>query len=248
MKKLIPIMFLMAIIGSIGALDTESYGFIDHLLSLPSPQPPEIYEDGVLFTASSSYRKVGIAFSHEGFSRIYWFQKLLTAEDPGGEPPARGNQQTPSYRDSGILFYVFTIPEELTEVEYRLVIDGLWTFDPLNPRSRTDPASGQLRSFIPFPKINRPFSPIDNPPGCLNFSYTAPPGETVTVAGNFNGWDPFMYELREKSPGVYSLILPLPPGVYQYAFFHRGQRVPDPHNTNRVYTREGHIASEAAVR
>lgn len=241
-------MFLMAIIGSIGALDTESYAFIDHLLTLNSPKPPEIYEDGVLFTAPSSHRRIGIAFSHEGFSQVHWFRKLLVAEDPA-ETPAPGKKTPPiSYRDSGISFYVFTIPKELTELEYRLVIDGLWTFDPLNPLTRTDPASGQIRSLITFPKINRPFSTTDNPPGCLNFTYTAPPGETITVGGNFNSWDPFMYELTENSPGVYSLILPLPPGVYQYVFFHRGERIPDPHNTNRVYTRDGHIASEAVVR
>ncbi|MFP3089504.1 isoamylase [Treponema sp. TIM-1] len=248
MKKLIPVMFLMAIIGSIGALDTESYAFLDHLLSLNSPKAPEIYEDGVLFTAPSSHRRVGIAFSHEGFSRVHWFQKLMVTEEPG-ETPAPGKKDPPlSYRDSGISFYVFTIPEELTELEYRLVIDGLWTFDPLNPQTRTDPVSGQIRSVIAFPKIARPFSTTDNPPGCLNFNFTAPPGETVTVAGNFNSWDPFMYELPEKAPGVYSLILPLPPGIYQYVFFHRGQRILDPHNTRRVYTREGHVASEAVVR
>ncbi|MDR0589872.1 MAG: isoamylase [Spirochaetaceae bacterium] len=247
MKKLIPVMFLMAIIGSIGALDTESYAFIDHLLTLNSPGAPEIYEDGVLFTAPSSHRRVGIAFSHEGFSLIHWFQKLLIAEGPGETPAPGKKPPPPSYRDSGILFYVLSIPEGLGELEYRLVIDGLWTFDPLNPLSRIDPASGQLRSFISLPKITRSVSTINNPPGCLNFNVTAPPGETVTVAGTFNNWDPFMYELPEKAPGVYSLLLPLPPGVYQYVFFHRGQRMLDPHNTNRVYTREGHVVSEAAV-
>jgi hypothetical protein len=238
----------MAIIGSIGALDTESYQFIDHLLNLNSPGRPEIYEDGVLFTAPSSHRRVGIAFSHEGFARIYWFQKLSVIDEPKEAPVPGKKQPSVLYRDSGISFYVFTIPEELTELEYRMVIDGLWTYDPLNPLRRIDSASGQIRSFIPLPKITRPFSPVDNPQGSLNFTYAAPPGETITVAGNFNGWDPFMYELPEKSPGVYSLILPLPPGVYQYVFFHRGQRIPDPHNANRVYTREGHIASEAVVR
>jgi hypothetical protein len=241
-------MFLMAIIGTIGALDTESYLFIDHLLNLSGPGKPEIYEDGVLFTASSSHRRVGIAFTHEGFSRVYWFQKLLVPDDPGEAPVQGKKQPSPSYHDSGISFYVFIIPEELTEVEYRLVIDGLWTYDPLNPQRRLDPVSGQIRSFVSIPKITRPASPVDNPPGCLNFTYAAPPGETVTVGGSFNGWDPFMYELPEISPGVYSLILPLPPGIYQYVFFHRGQRIPDPRNANRLYTREGHIASEAVVR
>ncbi|MDR0688864.1 MAG: isoamylase [Spirochaetaceae bacterium] len=248
MKKYMGLLFLMAIIGNIGALDTESYQFIDHLLTLNGPGRPEIYEDGVLFTAPSSHRRVGIAFSHEGFSRVYWFQKLLVTDEPEEAPPGGKKQPAAVYRDSGILFYVFAIPEGLTDVEYRLVIDGLWTYDPLNPLSRIDPASGQIRSFIPLPPLNRPFPPVDTPPGCLTFTYTAPPGETITVGGDFNGWDPFMYELPEKSPGVYSLVLPVPPGVYQYVFFHRGERIPDPRNANRVYTREGHIASEAVVR
>jgi hypothetical protein len=240
-------MFLMAIIGTIGALNTESYQFVDHLLSLGGPGKPEIYEDGVLFTSPSSHRRVGIAFAHEGFSRVYWFQKLLVPDDPG-EAVQGKKQPAPSYHDSGILFYACTIPGELIELEYRLVIDGLWTYDPLNPLSRTDPASGQLRSLVAVPKINRPPAPIDVSPGTLTFTYLAPPGETVTVAGNFNGWDPFMYELPEISPGRYSLVLPLPPGVYQYVFFHRGERIPDPRNANRIYTREGHVASEVMVR
>jgi hypothetical protein len=56
-----------------------------------------------------------------------------------------------------------------------------------------------------------------------------------------------MYELREISPGSYSLTLPLPPGIYQYVFFHKGERVPDPNNFNRVYTKDGKVASEAII-
>jgi hypothetical protein len=247
MKKLILLTLLMAIIGTIGALDTESYHFIDRLLSLSGPGGPQIFEDGILFTAPSSHRRVGIAFAHEGFARVYWFQKLMVLEEPGEIPP--GAKPAPaSTRDSGILFHVLTIPEELGEVEYRLVINGLWTFDPLNPRRRLDPASGQIRSFVPCGEVKRPPVPVDMPPGHLTFTYTAERGERITVGGSFNNWDPFMYELREQSPGSYSLILPLPPGVYQYVFFHRGERFTDPRNSRRVYTREGHIASETVVR
>jgi 1,4-alpha-glucan branching enzyme len=87
----------------------------------------------------------------------------------------------------------------------------------------------------------------ENPPGILNFSFKGPPGETVTVAGSFNHWDPFMYELREYPEGMYTLSLPLPPGTYQYLFFHRGERYLDPYNFRRSYTREGDAASEVVV-
>jgi hypothetical protein len=241
-------MLLGLIIGRLGAIDTESYRFIDYLLSLKSSGMPAIYEDAVIFTAPSS-RRVGIAFAEDGFSKVNWFQKLMVSrlaeiqdEKKRGKPPSV------LYQDSGILFYVYPIPENAREIEYRLIIDGLWTADPLNPQRRLDPRTGMVHSLVPVPDITRTPSAYDAPPGSLNFTYNGPPGETITVAGSFNRWDPFMYEMREVRPGVYSLTLPLPPGVYQYVFIHRGERIPDPHNPSRVYTREGAIASEAMVR
>jgi hypothetical protein len=248
MKKFTILMLLMVIIGNIGAVDTDSYQFIDHLLGLTGPGKPEIYEDGVLFTASSSFRRVGIAFAHEGFSKVYWFKKLLVTRDDIIPGTVKLKDPLDAYRDSGILFHVYTVPGDIRELEYRLIIDGLWTVDPLNPQYRMDPQSGIVRSTVALPEIKRATSTFDGPPGSLSFSYQAPPGEIITVAGTFNGWDPFMYELRETGPGTYGLILPLPPGVYHYVFFHRGQRILDPNNHNRVYTAEGKSASEAVVR
>jgi hypothetical protein len=245
MKTITAVGLLIFLIGTIGAVDTESYQFIDHLLSISEPGRPEIFEDGVIFTAPSSYRRVGIAFAHEGFAQVYWFRKLLFPKD---NPTLEEEKKKQSlYTDSGILFHVYTLPEHIRELEYRLVIDGLWTTDPGNPEYRMD-ASGLIHSVVSIPDIAKPPSTFDAPQGSLRFTYTGPPGESVTVAGTFNGWDPFMYTLPEKSPGHYSLTLPLPPGTYQYVFFHRGQRILDPHNPNRVYTKDGKIASVAFIR
>jgi hypothetical protein len=235
----------MLIIGTIGAVDTESYQFIDHLLSLSGPGLPEVFEDGVIFTASASYRRVGIAFAHEGFAKVYWFRKLIIPND--NLTPEAERKKQDLYVDSGILFHVYTLPDHTQELEYRLIIDGLWTTDPGNPVSRLDP-SGLLYSVVSIPVLHKPPSTFDAPPGSLSFIYNGDPGETVTVAGTFNGWDPFMYTLQEKKPGYYSLILPLPPGTYQYVFFHRGQRILDPYNPNRVYTKDGKTASIAVIR
>ena len=240
-------MLLMAIIGSIGAADTESFIFIDHLLRLSGPESPRILEDAVIFTASSSHRRVGIAFAHEGFGKVHWFRRFMVPNEDAG-PWIKDRPPADLHRDSGILFYIYTIPEELTGVlEYRLIIDGLWVKDPLNPYSRRDPSSGITRSVIAIPRIQRSDSPNRGSDGTLTFTYYAQPGETVTVAGSFNLWDPYMYQLKEISPGRYSLSLPLPPGIYQYAFFYRGERHLDPNNPRRVYTREGKAANEAAV-
>jgi hypothetical protein len=247
MKKYMMLTLLVAIIGTIGALDTESYQFIDHLLGLNAPAGPEIIEDGVLFTAPSSYRSVGIAFAHEEFSKIYWFRKLLTSREDPARLAEEKDASTDIYRDSGILFHAYTVPREIRELEYRMIINGLWTVDPANPLRRLDEQTGILRSVILMPEIPRIPSAADGPPGSLSFTYDAPSGESITVAGDFNGWDPFMYELRETSPGRYTLILPVPPGIYHYVFFHRGRRYQDPYNHNKVYTPSGNIVSEAVV-
>jgi hypothetical protein len=248
MKTIMAAALLAFAAGFAGAVDTESYEFIDRLLSLEGPGAPVVYEDAVIFTAPSSHRRVGVAFAYEGFSKVYWFRQLLVPQDPLDAPIPPGKRVPDPYRDSGFLFYVHQIPENLLNLEYRLIIDSLWTTDPANAIIRKDRVSGLLYSVIPLPAAKEIPGPLKGPPGSLNFSFRGPPGETVTVAGNFNGWDPFMYELAENPPGVYSLTLPLPPGTYQYVFFHRGERYLDPYNFNRAYSKEGKTVSEIVIK
>lgn len=45
------------------------------------------------------------------------------------------------------------------------------------------------------------------------------PGKNVSVAGNFNDWDPTAKQLIDKdNTGVYSCTLLLKPGTYEYKF------------------------------
>jgi hypothetical protein len=239
---------ILGIAGSLSALDTESYRFIDRLLSFKEAGAPEIFEDAVIFTAPSSQRRVGVAFANEGFSKVYWLRQLMIPQDIQDAPIPEGKKKPDPYKDSGILFYAYQVPEGLEQLEYRMVLNGLWTTDPKNPQSRRD-ASGITNSVIRLPpNDDRRKTVNDGPPGALNFRFEGPPGEMVTVAGSFNGWDPFMYELREYPAGVYSLSIPLPPGTYQYVFYYRGERQMDPNNFRRVYTREGITASEAVIK
>ena len=246
MKALITAALLTIIIGNIGAADIESYQFIDHLRAISVPGKPEIYEDSVLFTAPSSYQRVGISFAYEGYAKVYWFKRLMLPKDPAELAAAGKNRKNiDPNKDSGIMFYLQSIPENITNMDYRLIIDGLWTVDPLNPQTISGP-SGIVASRVSLPAKSNT-APGTTPPGSYRFSYRAPPGESITVGGSFNNWDPFMYELRETSPGFYTLTLPLPPGSFQYVFFHRGEQIPDPANPKKLYTRDGRIVSEAAV-
>jgi hypothetical protein len=238
---------LLVIAGSINAADIESSQFITHLKSLSGPGAPELYEDSVIFTAPSSLRRVGVAFAHEGFAKVYWLRQFMIPQDPLGAPIPRGKKAPDPYMDSGLLFLVYRIPENFSELEYRMVIDGLWTTDPANPASRKDSRSGLTHSVLTLPAKPPVPSPNNGPKGYLSFSFNGPPDATVTVAGSFNNWDPVMYELAESPAGTYSLTIPLPPGTYQYVFFHRGERYLDPYNFRRAYTKEGNIASEVVL-
>ncbi|MDR0495545.1 MAG: isoamylase [Treponema sp.] len=229
------------------AVDIESVKtpqIFDRLLSFTQPEAPEIIDDMIIFTASSSLRRVGVAFADEGFAKVHWFRQMVVSRDPL-EVPLKQRKYV-QYKDSGIIFYVHQIPEGASEIEYRLIINGLWTTDPANPHSRRD-NSGLSRSILTLPSKDTVPHPLKGPPGSLDFVFKGPPGETVSVAGSFNSWDPFMYELKEGPPGNYTINIPLPPGRYQYIFFHKGQRFLDPYNASRVYAKDGKAACEIVI-
>jgi len=230
-----------------GAENWETYELIERLLAIPGPGTPLIYKDFVIFTADTSLRKVGIAFAHENFAYTYWFKQLLLPQDPLNAPIPPGKKVPDPYKDSGIQFHVFEVPEGLNEVGYRFVINGLWTTDPYNPLTRRDLVSGLTLSVVRMPPRPIKLDPLKGLPEGLTFTFNGPPGETVTIAGSFNGWDPFMYELKENPAGVYTLTLPLLPGTYQYVFFCQGKRFVDLNNPRRSYSREGKASSEITV-
>ena len=238
-------MLLVFIIGNITAADTESYLFIERLRAISAAGKPEIYEDAVLFTAPSSYQRVGISFAHENYAKVHWFKRLVLPRETADFTEAEKNAKNPDlHKDSGIMFYLENIPKDVQNLDYRMIINGLWTADPLNPLTVKGPY-GLVESRVPLPSAAS--KPAGGTAGTYRFDFRADPGESITVGGSFNNWDPFMYELRETSPGFYSLVLSLPPGTFQYAFFYRGERIPDPENPKKLYSRDGKVVSEAAI-
>jgi len=246
--KTISIFAILLIFASLSpaaaqAEDWETYEIINRLLTLPGPGAPVVHGDFVIFTADSRLRRIGVAFAYEDFRNVYWFRQMVISQDPLNAPIPAGQKAPDPYRDSGIQFYVHQIPEHLRDLEYRLVINGLWTVDPSNEITRRDPVSGLSLSVLSLPARPVRYNPLSTMPDGLTFTYRAEPGEIITIGGNFNSWDPFMFELREGPAGVYSITIPLPPGIYQYVFYRRGQRYVDPNNPNRIYARDGSAAS-----
>ena len=247
MKTIGTFVLLVMISAFCWSADWETYELIDRLLTLPGAGAPVIFEDAVIFTAPSDVRRIGVAFAHENFSSIYWYRQLLIPQDRLFAPIPEGKKEPDPFINAGFQFHIYEVPNHIRELEYRLVINGLWTIDPANPKTRKDPVSGLSWSVISMPHRTVNPHPLNGMPNGLDFTFRGPTGETVTVAGNFNSWDPFMYELKEGPAGVYSINIPLPPGTYQYVFFHRGQRYLDPYNSRRIYSRDGSAASEIVV-
>jgi len=69
----------------------------------------------------------------------------------------------------------------------------------------------------------------DAPKLLVQFRLQAADASTVRLAGSFSNWQP-QYDLHQTSPGIWTITLPLPRGVYDYSFVIDGQRwVPDPY-------------------
>lgn len=96
--------------------------------------------------------------------------------------------------------------------------------DPERAQANYSPA-------VVFPTV----SPAPAQPGVqtfqlvkLTYSPTRPDIERVSVAGSFNGWDPSVAPMS-KSGEVWTVLLVLPPGAYEYMVVEDGERwVTDP--------------------
>jgi hypothetical protein len=60
------------------------------------------------------------------------------------------------------------------------------------------------------------------------FMLNAPDARAVSLAGDFTSWQP-AYAMTRSEQGVWTVVVPLDPGIHQYSFVVDGERwVPDP--------------------
>jgi len=86
----------------------------------------------------------------------------------------------------------------------------------------------------PEPTITTPLGPQTVKNG-IKFSIKALGAKNVQVAGDFNNWNPNKGVLLDtEGQGVWSKVLPLEPGTYQYRFVVDGQWLEDPKNPNKT--------------
>ncbi len=185
---------------------------IDVLVAdITQAQPPKTIDGCVLFTYASGVQHTYVAarFESDDFASLHLYTR----------------------NEHNVFVLVYVIPEHVIEVKYRIVVDGLWQEDPFNPFVQVDSRG------IPFSVFTVPEGPETAPPnpevlpgGEVLFAFRTASGRTVSVAGDFNGWDPFSHRLHETEPGLYTTSLRLLPGRYRYRYIVNGQRTLDPLN------------------
>jgi hypothetical protein len=234
-RKIAVVFFLLCILIAAHTAEQEidPYTYGDLVETIARADAPLITGKYIIFTAAGSARHAGIAFEHENFQSIHAFQRLY-----------RSDEEADSKRS--ILFYIMQIPEEMRELRYRLVINGLWSTDPLNPEEIFDYSAGMSLSILKIPYQKEYKTAVENN-GRTRFVYQGESGKRIYLAGTFNNWDPFMYTLEEVMPGRYELYLPLPNGVWYYAYFKDGKQIPDTTNRQHVYMTDGRTASLISV-
>ena len=234
MKKIL-ILLLLCLSMPLMAKDVVSDTYeIDTLITkIDKVRSPYVSGDFIVFTAECTSRHVGIAFDFEGFKSIHSFQKLNKTD--------MENEITDS-----IYFYILPIPKGLKSVGYRLIIDGLWTLDPLNKNTVFDADSNIMFSKINLDRQEEAVTCI-LPNGNVRFVYHGESGQNIRLGGSFTNWDSSIYTLKETKPEFYELELLLPKGTYFYSYYTGIMAFIDKTNPERAYSKDGKTVSMIIV-
>lgn len=211
------------------SLSDEELDYAEFVNTIKGVSSPYLKDNKIIFTANNDARSVGIAFDFENYKTIHYF-KIKKQYD-------LNNEEINSF-----FFYVLDLPKTIQKVKYRLVIDGLWTLDPLNEKYSYDEKTDLILSDFDATRYIPPVTEIKSN-GKTKFIYTGFPGQKIRLGGSFTNWDSWIYEMKETSPGLYEFELPLPPGKYEYAYFSGITSFTDNTNPKKCYSKDGKIAS-----
>jgi Glycogen recognition site of AMP-activated protein kinase len=194
---------------------------------LKEAKNPMFIDNKILFTyfnGKNYTRRVAIAFDIDGYKNVYSLQK----------------------NEYNVFFLARNIPEKMAYLNYRLIVDGVWTDDPHNENNFLSPENIKV-SRVNIPDIFREqvTYPIIETNRNVKFIYKDDSNKNVYLSGNFNNWDPFMLKMYEEkeNPGTYSISLRMSAGQHFYKFITDGLSVQDPNNPGRAYDLRGNAVS-----
>ncbi|MCQ2582936.1 MAG: isoamylase [Treponema sp.] len=232
--------FIIALFSSFGQLfaaeeiNYQPYELDKLIHEIEKPCGPVVTEDYIIFTAAPTSRYVGIAFDFENYQVVHPFKLFSSIDEEGNK--------TPRY-----LFYCYERHHKISEISYRLVIDGLWTVDPLNPKKYYDDDINLYFSKVEDPGSIKVYTQVTSDDK-VKFIYKGKSGEKIRLAGTFCNWDSWIYELKETAPGFYELTLPLPTGKYYYNYYVGLTPIVDSTNPEKAFTKDGRSVSVIEVK
>lgn len=128
------------------------------------------------------------------------------------------------------------------EPAWRGVIGWLWSPRPVTVRPAWALAAAALAGLLLVPALDRgpgaagPADAVTPVAGqvaadarvFVHFRLDAADARSVKLAADFTGWEP-RYTMNQTLPGVWTVVVPVEPGVHQYGFVVDGERwVADP--------------------
>ena len=247
MKK--PLLFLAALAIFAGAAAAEktvespySFEYREIAQKLQGPSAPFEKDGCIVFSAELGPRYVGIAFDFENYQIIHPFMRKSTYDE-------NGDHVNTWY------FYILEDVPQTKKIYYRMIIDGLWTTDRLNPNQYYDTQTGIHLSELTVQKRFAAETHAHLQAGSriqcetlgTHFVYKGKSGQKVRLAGTFTNWDSWIYELKETAAGLYELDVPLPAGTYYYVYYIGTERFPDLTNHDRAWTDDGRPISKIVV-
>ncbi len=216
-------------------LSDEQLNYAEIVPQIKEVKAPYLKGDYLIFTADKSAKYVGIAFDFENFHIIHPYQIHNTYNDDNEV-------------ENSLLFFILKLDKNQKDIRYRIVVDGLWTLDPTNPRQMYDTNTGLLLSHVDASRNIPPATEVIEKTRTVRFVYTGKSGQQIRLGGSFTNWDSWIYEMQEVSPGLYEFEISLPPGTYQYAYFTGVTSIVDRTNPERCYTKDGKEASLIVVK
>ena len=236
MKKFVKIFaFSIALLASANSFakdknaPKDTYDYDMAVTEIKGVKAPYINGNYIVFTAKNNCRSVGIAVDYENYKTIHQFHLHKTYDSEG--------KVTDSW-----FFYLLEKPRKTEAISYRLIIDGLWTTDPMNSETTYDYENGLLLSYLELPPETKVFTE-NYKTGVTHFVCLAESGQKIRLGGTFTNWDSWIYEMKETSNGVYELDLPLPSGTYYYSYYKGINSFIDETNPARGYASDGRVVS-----
>ncbi|MBN2653209.1 MAG: hypothetical protein JXR63_12590 [Spirochaetales bacterium] len=219
-KKIIFLFIILSLSNFVFAFSSENENLAikSYIEDLQQAEPPTIISNHIIFSYKPTQQisTVYAVFSHENFQKLNTFA---------------------FYEKINMYILIYPIPQDIDFFHYRLNINGLWSIDKNNPNKEFNRHGFEMsKIYLNELKYDKEIkTPQQITGNRYKFIYTGRPNSKITIAGDFNGWDPFMYRMKEITAGIYEIELNINNEEFFYYFLDNGKKVLDSFNTQKKY-------------